>query len=387
MKKKVLKICLSEWKNENRDERELSLFQEMGAEILVMSKGTITGKREIVDGFQIFRVSTRPFAFLPSFVNRVLSIFLWAHLARKFRPDIISGHDLIALFIAYLSTVFTKRNPLLIYDSHEFEIGRNSNRGKFTTWMIMNLERFLMNRCAFSIMVNDSIADEVQHIHKLADRPIVVRNIPSYWNLDTDEIAKKRAQLCNELGMAEDIFIVMYHGGIIPNRGIEHMLNAVSKIKDVITVIVGNGDDDYIRSLKKLSKGLEIENRVLFKPAVPINELYKYVGAADVGMIIVPNLFKSYYYMLPNKFFENIQSLTPVIVSDFPEIGNLTSKYGIGITVNPSDINQIVLAVKKLRDNKKFYQECKENLKQAKRELCWENESRRLREAYRKMIL
>ena len=32
-------------------------------------------------------------------------------------------------------------------------------------------------------MVNDSIADEVQRIHGLRERPVVV-DIPNYWNID-----------------------------------------------------------------------------------------------------------------------------------------------------------------------------------------------------------
>lgn len=61
--------------------------------------------------------------------------------------------------------------------------------------MIKYLERFLIKRCAFSIMVNDSIADEVQKIHKLKQRPIVVRSTPEKWTVDPEETKKKRREL------------------------------------------------------------------------------------------------------------------------------------------------------------------------------------------------
>ena len=44
---------------------------------------------------------------------------------RKLNPEIISGHDLTAYLIGYFSTRFVSNPPKLIYDAHEFEIGRN----------------------------------------------------------------------------------------------------------------------------------------------------------------------------------------------------------------------------------------------------------------------
>ena len=95
-----------------------------------------------------------------------------------------------------------------------------------------------------------------------------------------------------------------------------------------------------------------VEKRVLFMDAVKIQELYKYVGAVDVGMIIIENSCKSYYLCLPNKFFENIQSLTPVITSNFPELQKLTEQYQIGLCIDPADIHGIAAAIEEMRDNK-----------------------------------
>ena len=64
-----------------------------------------------------------------------------------------------------------------------------------TLIMIAWLEKFLMNKCVFSIMVNDSIADEVQRIYKLKERPLVIRSVPNYWNIDPDVCKEKRKEL------------------------------------------------------------------------------------------------------------------------------------------------------------------------------------------------
>ena len=94
---------------------------------------------------------------------------------------------------------------------------------------------------------------------------------------------------------------------------------------------------------------------------------------------------KSYYYSLPNKLFENIQSLTPVICSDFPEMRRIIKKYNIGLTCDPQDISEIARCILLLKEDKKLYEKLEENLKLAKKELCWEEEKKILQEALKKL--
>ena len=165
------------------------------------------------------------------------------------------------------------------------------------------------------------------------------------------------------------------------------MLQAIAQVPDVRGVVLGNGENKaYVDSLHQLAEDLQVSDRVLFHPAVPIEILRNYVSAADLGVVTVLATSKSYYYMLPNKFFECIQSLTPVVVSDFPETGSITDKYGIGLKVDPAEICQISDAIVKMRDDKAFYALCKENLRTAKEELCWEKEKEKLKEAYQAIL-
>ena len=178
----ALKICPVDWKRESRDKRELSVYQELGAETLVVTKGGSRdyGREDCVDGFRVRRLTTRPVSCFPLSLNRILSLFYWAHYTRNLQADVISGHDLGGLAIGWMSNWFSRKKAALIYDSHEFEIGRNTKRTAVQKWFVAHLERFLMNRCVFSIMVNDSIADEVQRIRsekhrvrELGDRPML----------------------------------------------------------------------------------------------------------------------------------------------------------------------------------------------------------------------
>lgn len=195
--KLVLKIAANTWENASRDARELSVVRELGADVIVMAKGERTGVWETVREFPVYRMSTRPLGRLaPNFLNRFFAVFTWACQARRFNPDVISGHDLVPLFIGWLSTCFRKKEhrPKLVYDSHEFTI-YSGRKSRMETFLITHLERFLIKKSAFVIEVNDLIADEVQRIHKLKKRPVVVRNIPERWNVDPAVCQKVREQI------------------------------------------------------------------------------------------------------------------------------------------------------------------------------------------------
>ena len=388
-KQKLLKITIDEWRNASRDKRELSVCRELGMDVFVLAKGNLEdrGRMDNVDGFDVIRYTTRPLGLhIPIIINRIASIFYFAHNARKIDSDIISGHDLAALLIGWLSSLFKKNKPKLVYDSHEFELGRaGCKRGRISLWYVRNMERFLMRRCAFSIMVNDVIADEVQRIHKLKDRPIVVRNIPNLWQIDKHECNVIRQDLLSQMEAPREMML-MYHGGVIHNRGIEMLLKVLSKNDNVCLVVLGNASSDYLHELQSLANNYGVLDRVVFHAAVPIHLLWKYVGASDIGMITIPAVSMSYYYMLPNKFFENIQSETPVICSDYPAISPLVKEYGVGLLCNPLDEMSINEAVEKLNTDKKLYGSCVENAKRAKEHLCWEKEKKVLTAAYAKLI-
>jgi len=397
----VLKICGSSWVNASRDKRELSVYQELGAEVTVLAKGNVEdyGRIDYVDGFRVIRYTTRPLGkYVPDMINRFISLFLWAYEVRKINPDIISGHDLMpALTIAWMATLFKKKKPKLIYDSHEFELGRNVKRGIIQKLTIKYWERFLIKRCVFTIMVNDSIADEVQHIHKLKTRPVVIRNTPQYWELNEVECLATRKHLLEMLKekerkesqgtlVNEETFLIIYYGAITFGRGIETLIRLVSINPEIKAIILGNGDEKYVKSIIELAKKNKVDGKIIFHSAVNVGDLWKYVGAADLSLVMISKGAKSYYYALPNKFFESIQSLTPIVASDFPEMRRIIKHYGIGLVSNPDDINQINACVERMRTDKKLYDSCKEQLKIAKKELCWEKEKQILADEFSKII-
>ena len=383
----VLKISCNEWENENRDKRELSVCKKIGLETAVLAKGLPKdkGRKEIIEGFKLYRYTTKPFGnSVPSIINKAFSLLLWANFAHKLSPDIISGHDIGALFIGWLSNIIKGKKAKLVYDSHEFELGRNKKRNKLELFFIKQLERFLIKRSSFSIMVNKSIADEVTQIYSLKNKPVVVRNIPNKWIINYE--------ICRQIreGIEPDTnkCLMIYHGAILENRGLEKLIENLAEIDNIKLLILGTAQNiTYLNSLKDLIKRTKNENKIIFHDAVPISELWKYVGAADISICPdIPNPPKSYYYMLPNKFFESIQSETPIISGNFPEIIKIIHKYKIGETYDYKNTESLKKSIDEIFYNKKNNRIIKSNIKKAKEFLSWEKEQEELIKAYKKLI-
>lgn len=377
---KVIKICTNEWNHASRDVRELTVCRELGASVFVIAKGIPgdRGRKEIVSGFEVYRMNTRPIPFLPKTINRFLSVFLWAHFARKQHADVITGHDLGGLTIGWLSRI-GKKKPLLVYDAHEFELGRNKKRSKAMLVLVKFWEKRMINKSVFSIVVNESIAQEMKRIHGLKELPLVIRNIPQKWDIDWNVVHAKRLSLLKIFG--NNSFIMMYHGALLHNRGIELAIEATKAIDGVKLVLLGNPETEaYLDTLKTQIERLGIEDRVLIKGAVPHDELWKYVGAIDLSLAPIVPVYKSYYYSLPNKLFESIQCHVPIVASDLPEMKRIVEGFRIGETFKSDSIEDLIRAIKTIMNNLKEYY--LDNLIVAEGELSWEKEKKKLENKY-----
>ena len=376
-------------RNASRNRREIYTAIEYGYSVYVFSndknneEALLQTDIKIINDGTINVSSSTPklLRIFPILKNKV-KVFT---KTQKLDADVMSCHDITALFPAYIATRFKKKKPLLIYDSHEFEIGRNKKRNAFQLWWITHLERFLIKRCAFSIMVNDSIADEVQKIHKLPEKPVVVRSTPEKWEISCEDIKKRKLEYKKELPGTK--WFLMYHGLLAPGRGVEGIIDVAEGVPETGVVILGNPTSSgFYNSLKEYVNKKGLNDRVYFHSAVPISELKAYVAAADIGLILSDAPTKSYYYGLPNKFFENIQAKTPVIVTALPEMERIVKEYDIGLVCPIGDIKKARELVSELIGNPNLYQQFKMNLNIAQNELCWEQEKGRLVEAWNKYI-
>ncbi len=380
----------------SRNKRELAAAKEVGYETFCYSSDRTPPEIVKNEGFTLIcdqtpEVTREIKPKLRRWFKLLANCFRYKKVVRTLNPDIISGHNSKSLAIAYGMYFFTpkKNKPLFIYDSHEVEL-RKKTRGKVAFTLTKWVEGFLIKRVAFTIIPCDDPADFLQETYSLKQRPVVIRSVPEYWNIDTKKTEARRSEFIKALNAPENSFLTIYTGLLVPTRGLEDVIDAMEFDKDMYSIWVGEPNgflEGYEEKLLKSAEEKGVRNRLLRIPLVPQNTLWEYVGAADVAIIVMDYTKNANYLTaLPNKFFEAIQSMTPVICADSVEMKRIVEKYNIGSLVPAADGKSLAAAVKAMRENKGIYESYKKGLATAKKELCWEEEKSILKDAFNKYL-
>ena len=119
--------------------------------------------------------------------------------------------------------------------------------------------------------------------------------------------------------------------------------------------------------------------------SVKPDEVVATLAQADIGLALITSEFLSYYYALPNKFFESISAGLPVLTSQNPDMKQLVEQYDIGLTCDPSDSQAIAKTLQDLFIPE-TYARFKENVEIARQELTWENEEKKLIAIYEEIL-
>lgn len=290
-----------------------------------------------------------------------LNLQLFFYLLFLKKTDVIWANDLDTLSAAALAALF--RQKPLVYDSHELytEVPELQDR-PFIQKIWLLSEKLFIRRPKVIITVCQSIAD--YYAEKYGTTPLVIRNVPS---VETTVEAATR----NELGLPENMPIVIYQGAVNVGRGIEELIGAAELLPEIFVVIAGTGDLD--EQIKLMIKKSSAADRILFTGRLAYTRMLQYTAHADMGVSLERNLGLNYYYALPNKLFDYIRMQIPVLVSPFPEMRRIVEEHAVGELLEDTDSKGIATGIKKVLAKPKS--EYKANLKRAAQELNWENES------------
>lgn len=283
------------------------------------------------------------------------------------KVDLIFSNDLDTLPAAFLASRIKRKK--LIYDTHEYFTEMPELVGRKRVQAIWKaFERTIFPKLNNIITVNDSIARlYAEEYHKEIH---VVRNIPPAFH---PEKIKSRT----ELGLPEDNMILILQGtGINIDRGAEEIVLAMKYMENIMLLIVGSGD--VLTKLKDMVRSEKLEEKVMFRPKMPFEELRQYTMNANLGLALDKDTNLNYRFSLPNKLFDYIHSRIPVLASDLPEIKEIIEKYDIGFFIPNHTPQAIAETVNRIFENKSRYQTVKLNTGKAGKELSWENEEIKL---------
>lgn len=293
----------------------------------------------------------------------------------RYRVDVIHCHDLNTLPQGYwLARRFKTR---LVYDSHELF---NEMAGK--NWLERKLgylvEGWLIKNIDHLIVVNPHV--KKWFMRRYGPMPItVVQNTPILPDL-TQPAPPEIPDLRQRYGLKEEDVLLLYQGGINPERGLEECLEAVALLPDRFKLVL-IGEGRLKESLMAQVKERGLEGRVFFHPQVPSEHLLWYTRQADIGLVMYKGTSLNNYYSTPNKIFEYLLAGVPTVCSDHPGKSYIVREEETGLCVEetPEAIRDGILQV--LADLDRY----KENCLRKRERFTWQHEQVHLVHLYRQL--
>jgi glycosyltransferase involved in cell wall biosynthesis len=139
-----------------------------------------------------------------------------------------------------------------------------------------------------------------------------------------------------------DIFTIVYTGGIRKNRSLENITEAISRVDNSQLIIAGRAID-----LELTDKILKVPN-VKYKGTLTPHDALRLESAADVIIILNDPKVPWNNLSVPTRIFECMLLRKPIITNMVPE---LITEFNCGLLVDYNDIKQIEAAIIELQNN------------------------------------
>lgn len=236
-----------------------------------------------------------------------------------FKPDLVIANDWRALPLA--SAARHGCGARIIYDSHEFAAEEFADSWRWRLLArqhVVRIEDRYIREADAVATVSDGIADALAERYGLA-RPTVISNTPAWQATPFRPTARP--------------ITVLYHGAVVPRRGLETLIESVSLWPEEFRLVIRGpaqgGFDQHLRTL-----AMPFGERIVLEPAVPPDRLISTAAQADIGIFLLSNSTTHARFAMPNKIFEYMQAGLMLISSDLPEIRRTIDTSGCGILLS-----------------------------------------------------
>jgi glycosyltransferase involved in cell wall biosynthesis len=269
------------------------------------------------------------------------------------------------------ATLARDKGGLYGYDTHEFATEEYAEKPEWCReWrpIVSAIEQQFIAGAVVVSAVSSGIADGLHKLYQLPRPVLTIRN-----TCDFEDVRYRPTE--------RDRIRVLYHGIVVPNRGIEASIESVVLWRPEITLTIrGPENPQFSPALREQIAKLGVADRVELAPPVPMTALVREAALFDIGLFALPGHSRHNEFALPNKFFEYLMAGLALCTTDLPEMASVISKYDMGVTIARVAPDAIAAAVNSLTPDR--IEHFKRNSLAAARELCWERESQHLVGAY-----
>jgi glycosyltransferase involved in cell wall biosynthesis len=218
-------------------------------------------------------------------------------------------------------------------------IGYGNRRDSFFD----NAFRKLLKTADAMICFSDYVRKEALALGADSDKTVTVPkgvDLARFTSGTSHTDARRRLNL-------EDKFTVLSVGGLIPRKGMDHIVRAIAEAdRDLQCVICGTGPE--LTALLRLAVSLGIEDKILFRGQIPRNEIPCYFSAADVFILASINEAAG------NVLIEAAASGRPVITTSSGGPPEYVMHQEYGYIVAPGDVAALAERIQEFFDDPKL---------------------------------
>ncbi len=312
-------------------------------------------RSEVINGINVIAIKGKTSSF-----TRFKTIFQLIGKSFKFQFDIIICHEPDSLLVGWVYKLVHKCN--LIYDSHELYSKYFPQHFKYklvkkTIELTIRLfEKIVCRKVNTIITVSDSIKN---YFNSLGfNNVVVIYNVPKIEIFEQKELKTDKK---------EDELWICHEGNINFNRGLKQLLEIINIMKKEIKVklnIIGEIEEREKKWFNQYLRENVLNEIVNVTGWLDYKKVGNYIKQNDIGIILfqpIPNNIVG----LPNKLFNYMAFGLPIVVPNFPDMKTIISEYKCGITVNPTNQEEVAKKILSLFSDKSLLSQMQLNSKNA----------------------
>jgi glycosyltransferase involved in cell wall biosynthesis len=199
-----------------------------------------------------------------------------------------------------------------------------------------------------------------------------VAEIPNGVNIRKFNPSVKSEKLRGKLGIKPNEKIILFVGGLdSPHyfKGVDILIKAFSKIKNNNTKLIIVGDGDLKEGYMKLSKELNVDNKIIFTGRVSDEDLPKYYALCDFS--VLPSIDKGEAFGMV--LVEAMASGKPVIASNLAGVRSVVDNGKNGLLVKPKNVEDLRNKIEQMLKSKNLVQMGKNGRLKAEKLYSWES--------------
>ena len=287
--------------NDGRLLRQYKALKDAGFEVKFIAPETGDKQNPLVQYANWSRKSIELLTgFLPAslkrfFIHRIKNYF-WSNSLKNENADIIITSEPEGL----IATQALKNNKsAIIYDCHEFYDDETDDAAR-NEWAAKIHEKYIYNADAL-LTVSQGILDLYLDKYPAIKKSAIMMNVSPFEHHKYDGV------LHDKLEINKTQKLIVFHGNLRQDRGIERFPNIASLLPDNCTfVVIGNG---ALRGFIQNS----VNDRLKYLSEIPYYEIEKYLCGADLGLILYVPRNQNQEWCAPNKLFELTNLGVPII--------------------------------------------------------------------------